>query len=495
VPYFCRVRNTANNYPPLTPSVAPAPNGNISPLAAPAASATCNPPLSGSQSKEGDQPNYWLQGGPSPLSHSHGIIRILQPLIDMFSFLRRPYNRGKGDAGGVVPAPPSGFSSFTGRRWGRCSVPFASSSSDSLRSQLLMSFGISAFVSLGLVVLLAIVAACVAARTVNGPAVNQIMTEQVNRTLVLSAQMVGDTFDAYLMDLEGTLQILVEAVQDRIVGYPSEPGWETDAYVPFLDMDTDQNPGQPQRRAYPLKVPPPPLDWERSHNINPQNAREHLQERVDLVSEAYLFHSSTASASYFMQGTCNPDITDPTADAYYPNCTADNNNVTTGGVVRPTKTNYELWRRSGDLGVFLKPLFESQSDALYFMVAFFNEGAGSVLSFPGSPINGTWEPYESTGCEWMNEINMHTGRPFGTQDMIDNCRPKGTKVPYRLFNAMEQGWCERLALSYDPNHRRSHSGRIQWFGPLLVRGVRDPVMLVGKSIFDQLYVTCRSGII
>lgn len=352
-----------------------------------------------------------------------------------------------------------------------------------------MSFGISAFVSLALVVLLAIVAACVAARTVNGPALHELVREQVNRTLMVSSDMVGDTFDAYLMDLEGTIQILVEAVQDRIVGYPDQPGWETDAYVPFLDMDTDQNPNQQQRRAYPLSVPPPPLDWEHWHNINPQNAREHLQERVNVVSDTYMTHSSTASAAYFMQGSCNPDVTDPTEDSYYPNCTAGNNNVTTGGVVKPTRTNYQLWRRSGDLGVFLKPLFESQSDALYFMVAFFNEGAGSVLSFPGSPIDGTWEPYESMGCEWMRTINIHTGMPFGTQEMIDNCRPKGVKVPYRLYNPMEQGWCQTIALSSDPNHRKNHGGRVQWFGPILVKGVRDPVMLVGKSIFDQMYVS------
>jgi hypothetical protein len=355
-----------------------------------------------------------------------------------------------------------------------------------------MSFGISALVSLALVVLLAIVAACVAARIVSGPAVNQLITEQVNRTLLVSSEVVGRTFDAYLMDLEGTLQILVEAVQDRIVGYPSEPGWEDDAYVPFLDMDTDQQEDQEQqqRRAYPLSVRPPPLDWEHWHNINRENAGEHLQERANVVSEAYVRHSSTASASYFMQGSCDPAVTDPAMDSYHPNCTADNNDVRTGGAVRPTQTNYELWRRSGDLGAFLKPLFESQGDALYFMVAFFNEGAGAVLSFPGSPINGTWEPYVSMGCEWMNEINIHTGKPFGTRDMIENCRPKGEKVPFRLFNPMEQGWCEQLARSNDPDHRKNHGGRIQWFGPLLVRGVPDPVMLVGKSIFDQLYVGC-----
>jgi hypothetical protein len=64
-------------------------------------------------------------------------------------------------------------------------------------------------------VILAIVSAFVAARTVNDQAVNPLVRAQVNRTLAVASSMVAETFDAYMMDIEGTVQILVEAVQDR----------------------------------------------------------------------------------------------------------------------------------------------------------------------------------------------------------------------------------------------------------------------------------------
>jgi len=58
-------------------------------------------------------------------------------------------------------------------------------------------------------------------------------------------------------DMEGSVQLMAEGLQDRIVGYP-EPGWEEDFFVPFFDMETKPN-------KYPRRLPPPPIDW--SFNI------------------------------------------------------------------------------------------------------------------------------------------------------------------------------------------------------------------------------------
>jgi hypothetical protein len=171
---------------------------------------------------------------------------------------------------------------------------------------------------------------------------------------------------------------------------------------------------------------------------------------------------------------------------YFPNCTAEHNNVTTGGVIQPTPTNYHLWRKSGDLGVFMKAIFEAQVEALFVMLAFFNEGAGSLLTFPGNPIHGNNQPYVSAGCEWMREINPHTDAPFGTEEMIRRCHPRGKRVPPRLYNPMETAWCQQFALSTDPDHRKNHGGRVQYFGPTYVIDVEYPVLIIGKSIFDQM---------
>jgi HAMP domain-containing protein len=353
------------------------------------------------------------------------------------------------------------------------------------------------------VILLTIVSAFVAARIFNEKAVNPLVQEQVNRTLATASARVAETFDAYMTTVEGTVQILVEAIQDRIVGYPS-PGWENDEFVPFVDMDYNGSNGTAEedpnyllgRRAYPLNVKPPPLEWEQHPNINTENAFENLQERVDWVSKEYFHHASTASASYFMQGACDPIETDPESDVFFPNCTAEHNNVATGGVIRPTATNYHLWRKSGDLGVFMKALFEAQPEALFVMIAFFNDGAGSLVTFPGNPIHGNNQPYVSAGCEWMRKINPHTDLPFGTEEMIQRCHPRGKRVPPRLYNPMETAWCQQFALSIDPDHRKNHGGRVEYFGPTYVIDVDDPVLIVGKSVFDQMYAhapRCQCG--
>ena len=64
-----------------------------------------------------------------------------------------------------------------------------------------------------------------------------------------------------------------------------------------------------------------------------------------------------------MQGQCDPNVTNASnPQTWYPNCTADNNNATTGGVVQPTSTNDRIIQRSSDLSFILKPVYESTGD-------------------------------------------------------------------------------------------------------------------------------------
>ena len=342
-------------------------------------------------------------------------------------------------------------------------------SSYSLRTQLLLSFGVSALISISVVVILACIAVFVAGRVVNSHA-DELMRGQVTRTLFVSSKLVADKFNAYMVDLEGTVQLMVEGVQDRIVGYP-QPGWEQDAYVPFFDMLSDA-----RSRKYPLNMPPPPLDWNISNFAQKSTAQEHIQERYINVSSGYLQRATFASASYFFQGACDPDETDPSSHLYYPGCSDANNDVTTGGTVQPTAENYYLWQKAGDLQVFMKPLYEAQMDALYVTVGFFNDGAGSLLFFPGHHIFGASQPYESQGCDWMRQTNPHTGKPFASEDSIARCHPAGTLVTQREYNPMEQEWCQLFALS----------DRLQWYGPFYSKSIDEPALMVGKGVFDRL---------
>lgn len=155
---------------------------------------------------------------------------------------------------------------------------------------------------------------------------------------------------------------------------------------------------------YPLKSNPLPLDWQIILNINETNKEEHLQERSQWY-DAGLSSVSTASASYFMQGSCNPEEENPTSLSYYENCTDVNNNVSSGGIVTPSPTNRALYEKSADIGVLLKPIYESDPDILQIEIYYHNSGAGSVLRYPGS-MGGFYQgkdndDYISTGCEWM----------------------------------------------------------------------------------------------
>jgi hypothetical protein len=184
---------------------------------------------------------------------------------------------------------------------------------------------------------------------------------------------------------------MAELVRDRIVGYP-EAGWEEDMYVPFVDNETGTN-------KYPLRAKPLRMDFEIEQNINEENAFEHVQERSYWLR--ILPPGSSANASFFMQGVCDPAETNPKALTYYENCTVANNDVETGGVLQPTSTSKGLYEKAAELGILLKPLFESQAEIILAGVYFTNSGAGSYVQYPGNVRNSSWSPYISSGCDWM----------------------------------------------------------------------------------------------
>jgi hypothetical protein len=259
-----------------------------------------------------------------------------------------------------------------------------------------------------------------------------------------------------------------EFVMDRIAGYPLK-GWENDTYVPFLDMDTGT-------RRYPLNVTPAPLEWDIWLNVDSANAQENAQERSAWVQ---YFPVSTASGGYFMQGACDPNATDPTSWAYYPNCTDANNDVSTGGVVQPTPTNQGLQAKSGDLSVYFKALFESKQDALLFGAYFHNSGAGSYVNYPGNIRDGTSGPYVSIGCDWMNQTNPYSpvSDPLATAEEIARCHPAGTNVTQREYNPMERAFCRDAALSPQA---------VQFYGPYRSNGNGIILVTVTKAVFDRL---------
>jgi len=300
------------------------------------------------------------------------------------------------------------------------------------------------------------------------------MEEQVTNNLLSASKLVSEQFDAYMIDVEGTVQLIAEAVMDRIVGYP-DAGWEQDSFVPFFDTES-------QRMLYPLAQPAPPMEWNITPNINATNVKEHSIAREDWLLASHPV--STANGAYFMQGACNPLEANASSPTYYPTCSEANNDVRTGGAIQPTATNYGLYQKSGDISVFLKALWESQPGVLTMGVFFHNSGAGSQISFPGKPLPGHLPPYTSLGCDWMKNINPFTGDRFATDEEIARCHPNGTLVPQREYNAMERSWFQEFVLNPD--------NKVGWYGPFDAFDHGTKTMLVGKSIFDRRYVSSFS---
>jgi hypothetical protein len=328
-----------------------------------------------------------------------------------------------------------------------------------------LSFGASAVFTLFLVVALASITSHLAGQKVRGQS-DDVMRGQVIANLAESAEFVGDTITAYLHALEGNVQLMVEATSERIVGYPNG-GYEDDRHVPFKDSISGLN-------KYPLNSPPPPLDWNIKVNVNLSNAEEHLQERDGL---AFAYQVSSESASYFIQGACDPSAKNSTSLRYYPNCTEANNNMETGGVIAPTDTSKWIHEKAADLVVFLKPLFESNPSILLNGVHFHNSGAGATIEYPGYVRVGNRKPYISGGCDWMREINPRSRQPFATEEEIARCHPEGTLVHQREYNPVERPWFKEFVLN---------SGEVRLFGPFRAYGDGLPIVTFGRAIFDRM---------
>ena len=297
-----------------------------------------------------------------------------------------------------------------------------------------------------------------------------VMRQQVERSLAQSTQSTAEALTEYMSNVEGVTQMLAEYVMDRIVGYP-ESGWEEDEFVPFRDILSGRN-------VYPLQNDPLPLDWNITLDLSPENAQEMLHERAEWAS-AFQSFSTLSSASFFMRGSCDP-VAKPGDPAYIEGCTPANNDVVQGGVFAPSPTNFGIYQKSGDIGVLMRPLYESQHDIILLGMYYVNSGAGATTEYPGHTLNGASTTsayaYKSMGCEWMRNINPYTKRPYGTDLEIQRCHPEGTNVTTRDYNANERDWFQEFVAA---------EGKVVWYGPFIAAGADIGMISVGKAVYDR----------
>lgn len=322
------------------------------------------------------------------------------------------------------------------------------------------TFGVAALISLMVVVVSSVVNVYSAGEIIKAHS-SELMITNVADVLKTSSKLLAEKLTARVAEVESTLQILSECLQDRIVGYPSMDGWQDGNFVPFIDSIT-------QAPKYPLAMPPVPLDWTITTLLQDIANDTILGERARWFNKTKI---STATAAFHFQGACNPD---PDSSDWVEGCSDSHNNVTSGGVIHPTNSHFGLYQSTGDLSVFMKPLYESQEDAIQLKIYFVNDGAGATLAYPASQIPPSSQTYTSFGCDWMLSTNDRTGEPYGSADL---CRSSGEKVKSRNFNPMEQPWA--------PFFLETKENQVAWFGPL----IEDPsTMIAGKPIYDRLYV-------
>mmetsp|Transcript_18225 Transcript_18225/g.39386 ORF Transcript_18225/g.39386 Transcript_18225/m.39386 type:complete len:1769 (-) Transcript_18225:63-5369(-) len=382
------------------------------------------------------------------------------------------------DMTGSIPSSKAPRGSKLGTNVPGCFRRLFLNPSYSLRRQMLLTFGSVSTLTILLVMIVSIIASIATGKSIKDES-NANIEQWVDVVLSSTSRHVAVALSPKIMPTD-LVELMVEIARDRFAGYPTT---EDDSLTPFFDT-------QSQTNIYPLLSDPLPLDWDFRHmqnetgNVNSDNYAEHVQDRWTWYSGNPRL--STASAMYHMQGACDPRVTNVNAMEYDPNCSKTNNDISTGGVVAPSPTNEQVYRKAAALSPFLKALYEYHH-IKYIAYCFSNSGAGSSMFFPHTELDSS-SSYESIGCEWMrapNPINPKLG-PIGSDEEIARCHSAGTIVRTREYNPLERAWCRDQAL--DPS--RLHSA-----GPYIDAWTTEKTwtMTAGKAVYDlgtDIFISC-----
>ena len=165
-------------------------------------------------------------------------------------------------------------------------------SSDSLRRQLLKSFGVSALITLLLVVFLSCVAIQHAGSVVQQQ-VDMLLEQQRQASVWQSARHSALYWQQTIDNLEDVVLIMTEVTRDRIVGFSplsnKSSEWRDDVHVPFYDELSKRN-------VYPLVADLVPLRHQ-SWTNNSTDGRQEWVEGTLSSSSTYVvpFRNQTSS--------------------------------------------------------------------------------------------------------------------------------------------------------------------------------------------------------
>ena len=293
----------------------------------------------------------------------------------------------------------------------------------SLRTRLLVSFGVVAALSLCFVVGLSILITVRAGDTVvTVGADNLDAWADVNVALV--ARLMADIGTQKMHNLEGTLLLLSTITQEGVTNDNATSS------LPFINHYNNS------QRIYPLQ-PKNLLPFDSQLQINveastdPTEAREHVRQRQPW----YFDYENRSKYSRRARGISTVD-----ASFFASNNTRQNNATQE---LRQVVSAYA--------SPILKALYEFHDEVKSLSIHFVNDGFGATVSFPGRATADD-STYTSNGCDWLHQTtNPHTQRPFlSSRQTSIGCHPKGTNVTYNDFNPLEQKWFEAIVLHAAP---------------------------------------------
>ena len=359
-----------------------------------------------------------------------------------------------------------------------------------LDKKLALIYSAVSVAAVGIVLLLACLVMLVAGDNVKSDSRKELLG-QVETNLQISSKYTAEAIYRKLANLDGMVAILEEAVQDRFAGYTTMPNSNayTDATKPYYEAYVSDNlapfiNAETGLRGYPWRVNRTVLEHEvdRLPKVTASTALEHVGNRLSWYAEAS--DVSTAGTIFYMQGQCKVGATADEELVYYEGCTPANNDLSTGGSVRPTANAGLLAERSSDLDVIMKPLYESHTDVKLIGIFFANDGAGAARIYPALlPID--FSPYESSGCDWLAELKDTAEWATVAAEMASNCHAEGETVVGREYNVLERGWCRDQGLSmgrtFFAGPYRDTWSDLQWIGS------------AGKAVFDRLtgdFIAC-----
>ena len=310
----------------------------------------------------------------------------------------------------------------------------------SLRTQLLVTFGLVTVFSVTFVMVAAILTTFQSGETVVNVGV-QNMNQWFDNSVASTTRLMSDIATKKYEALDGLTLLLRTVTQERFLGS-----------VPFRNY-LDANRGH----VYPLKARHllPFVDQLEGNVVatDSASAREHVRHRFPWYFDgnelgiANVSAISTTDAVFIVPDapeSCEPFPAEAETLLRHAGCYKN------GTVSSSLAAIHE--KVSDFASPLLKALYEYHGEVKSIGIHFVDDGVGASVVFPGRSVDGKGT-YTSIGCDWMSQSNpLRPDRPIGTPEQIAHCHKAGNVVGNDQFRVLEQDWCRVQAMEPDRMH-------------------------------------------